>query len=140
MRPAGNLCTITNVVFFLNRHRREIFFITQKTRNQQHNRHATSNTTTDKQQHNRHETTRHDMRRHDTRPAIQHNTEQHMHTTSAITCTCPSAVHVQGLPASFQVVRGLHKKHLDKLFLHVVNISPNREGAKAVIIVIKRET
>ena len=59
-------------------------------------------------------------------------------------------------PTSFQVVRGLHKKHLDKLFLHDVNISPNREGPRPmsrqsheyreltvrviIVVVIERET
>ena len=81
------------------------------------NRHTTSNTTM---------TTQHINHRQATAP--QHNTEMHRHTTSTSTSASPSPVQVH---TSLQVVRGMHKKHLDKLLLHDVNISPNREGAKA---------
>ena len=57
----GNLCTITDIVFCLNRHGREIlffFFSPHNRHNQQHN----DDNPAHKQQHSRHETTRHDTR------------------------------------------------------------------------------
>ena len=117
----GNLCTITDIVFFLvNRQRREMSFFSPQ------NRHTTSNTTmtiqhttTDKRQHNRHETTtRHDttQRNATQHDATQHTTPRHKHATS--TSPSPAQVQAHFIPSGTRLAQG----YPGSCFLHIANM------------------
>ena len=115
--------------FFLNRHRRDIFFLPHKQDTQPTNTTLTIQHTNYYGQNNitkRHETrtTRHA----DTRPnnTTQNNigTLQHKHTHISISSTGTR-------DTSFQLVRGLAQENTQtKHFLHDVNISPNGAGGQ----------
>ena len=91
------------------------FFTRQQTHNQQ-NTHNYGQATVQQ--------TWDDTTRHTTSNTTQHNTEQHKYTTAQAHVHAHRHLQCNYRPTSFQLVRGLHKKLLDKLFLHDVNISP----------------
>ena len=129
--PAVNqLCTITDIVFFLNRHGREIpfLFITQQTHDQQQNddnpAHNHRQATTQQSTITPHHTTSCTGTQH------KHRTTQAHHTTSTSTSrsTSPSPVQVQAhfIPSGTRLAH----EYRDTFFLSGASNSPNHDCAK----------